>query len=100
MTQRPLPRHWPWLRRTVRDRDGYCCVECGNRDRLEVDHIISRENGGTDDLDNLQTLCRKCHIIKTKRDRGLDICQESENWDEFINARGARKRRLINDAKL
>ena len=93
-----LPRHWQSIRLWILARDGYACVQCGKRNRLEVDHIQARHNGGNDDLDNLQTLCRKCHIIKTKVDLGQEICQESENWDEFTNAKGARRRRLLNDA--
>ena len=36
---------------------------------LEVDHIIARNKGGTDHLDNLQLLCGHCN--RTKGDRGV-----------------------------
>ena len=37
---------------------------------LEVDHIISRKNGGTNHIDNLQLLCGNCNRVKG--DRGMD----------------------------
>jgi len=35
----------------------------------EVDHILSKANGGTDDENNLQAICKVCHRIKTITDR-------------------------------
>ena len=48
----------------VLNRDGYTCQYChGKRknSRLEVHHIQYRHMGGSDDSDNLITLCRSCH---------------------------------------
>ena len=48
----------------VLDRDGYKCHICKNKKKgvkLEVHHIIFRSNGGSDDADNLITLCHECH---------------------------------------
>lgn len=43
-------------------RDNYTCQCCGKKNtRLEVHHIIYRSNGGTDDENNLITLCEECH---------------------------------------
>ncbi|MHA1289185.1 MAG: HNH endonuclease [Candidatus Thorarchaeota archaeon] len=35
---------------------------------MQVDHIAPRCKGGTNDLDNLQTLCRDCSLGKGNRD--------------------------------
>ena len=44
------------------DRDSYTCQHCGAKNkRLEVHHIKYRSQGGSDDLDNLITLCEDCH---------------------------------------
>ena len=49
----------------VLTRDGYRCQQCKGKSkdkRLEVHHIIFRsENGGSDEEDNLMTLCKTCH---------------------------------------
>lgn len=39
-----------------------------NLDRLEVDHIIPKSQGGKDTYTNLQLLHRSCHITKTASD--------------------------------
>ena len=65
-------RHWGYQqgfnygyssrRSAVLHRDGYTCQCCGKKNcRLEVHHIIFRSNGGTDDEENLITLCEDCH---------------------------------------
>lgn len=47
-------------------RDGAKCAECGATERLEVHHIKYRSQGGTDELNNLITLCAHCHAEKHK----------------------------------
>ena len=59
-------RRWAATRCAVFDRDGWRCVQCGKAGRLECDHVVPLERGGDPwDMDNLQTLCRNCHIAKT-----------------------------------
>lgn len=44
------------------DRDNYTCQYCGAKNtRLEVHHVVFKSQGGSDDLDNLVTLCESCH---------------------------------------
>ena len=56
-------------------RDGRQCRYCGNDENLQVDHIISRKNGGTHDMDNLQVLCRDCNLRKSSKDEGVFLAQ-------------------------
>ena len=49
-------------REAVLHRDNYTCQCCGKRNcRLEVHHIKFKSQGGTDDEENLITLCEDCH---------------------------------------
>ena len=62
----------------VLNRDKYTCQHCKTKQgTLEVHHIIFRRNGGSDEPDNLITLCRQCHRdlhlekISLKNTKGL-----------------------------
>ena len=63
---------WERLRAVVIERDGRRCQACGKfAAYAEVDHKVPVFKGGLPhDLDNLQTLCRACHIDKTRIDKG------------------------------
>ena len=60
---------WKRKRQEVLDRDYGLCQRCGMDAEL-VDHIIPSKDDWSDRLnaDNLQSLCRPCHRIKTKRE--------------------------------
>jgi 5-methylcytosine-specific restriction endonuclease McrA len=49
-------------RRHVVRRDQYRCTICGATQDLEVHHIVPRAEGGTNDPDNLVTVCMPCHL--------------------------------------
>ena len=67
--KRPVLRIWRVVRLKALDRDNWTCRKCGGRGRLEVDHIQPLEDGGElYDLSNLMSLCKKCHISKTRLD--------------------------------
>jgi hypothetical protein len=58
---------------SVLARDNWTCCSCGRSSKeegiiLEVDHIVPRSKGGTDESTNLQTLCKKCNIGKSNKD--------------------------------
>jgi hypothetical protein len=52
------------LRWLVFARDNNRCLGCGSFSGLSVDHIVPQSAGGTDDLSNLQTLCKRCNSAK------------------------------------
>ena len=52
------------VKEQVKLRDGECCLCCGGRTKLQVDHIVPVYRGGTDGMDNLQTLCKVCNRTK------------------------------------
>lgn len=58
------------LRHEVFKRDNYKCKDCGlskEQTTLHVDHIISVSQGGSDELNNLQTLCQACNLAKSSK---------------------------------
>ena len=66
------------MRYRVLAKSGARCVACGvsSLERaIEVDHIVPRSKGGSDELSNLQALCYKCNSQKRDRD-DLDFLQE------------------------
>lgn len=87
----PIP---PSVRMMVFIRDGFRCVYCGataNEARLEVDHVISWADGGTNDPGNLVTACRTCNIGKgakevipaTEDDVGLYVSANRVGGGEY-----------------
>ena len=57
----------PAVRKYVFERDRYCCKSCNcnhKQTELTIDHIIPLARGGSNDISNLQTLCRRCNIRK------------------------------------
>lgn len=83
------------LRYEILKRAKFRCELCGisaEHKALEVDHILPRNHGGSDDLSNLQALCYSCNAMKrdrddedfrgiadeyTKRERGCVFCEIS-----------------------
>lgn len=59
------------VRYEVLKRAKFRCELCGvsaEVKALEVDHILPRNHGGTDDISNLQALCYSCNASKRDRD--------------------------------
>lgn len=55
------------MRFAIYKRDHYRCKMCGriyDPEYLEIDHIYPIAKGGKSNIDNLQTLCKKCNYIK------------------------------------
>ena len=50
--------------KSIGERDGFNCAFCGTYEDLEVDHVIPVSKGGSNDLDNLQLLCKTCNTSK------------------------------------
>jgi diadenosine tetraphosphate (Ap4A) HIT family hydrolase len=71
------------LRYEVLRRARFRCELCGvsaDVRTLEVDHIIPRNKGGTDDPDNLQALCYSCNSMKRDRD-ATDFRKVRESYE-------------------
>lgn len=78
--RRQLPQDWPQTRRRILRRDGYRCTEildggrrCGRRAN-HVDHVVPHHLGGSDDDENLASLCATHHGVKSSRE-GIDAAR-------------------------
>lgn len=61
---------WKRIRALVLRDDPWCQTPGCNELASEVDHIIPLKAGGTNERDNLQSLCSTCHSRKTAREHG------------------------------
>lgn len=65
-------RPWRRIRERVLRRDNYLCQPCMRAGRVtpagEVDHIVNKDSGGTDNDDNLEGTCIPCHKKKTQQE--------------------------------
>ncbi|GGD30819.1 HNH endonuclease [Sinisalibacter lacisalsi] len=94
-------RRWKGLRLEVLRRDGFACVMCGARGRLEVDHIkpVRSHPELSFDLGNLQALCPSCHTRKTRVEIGLgreDPAREA--WKKLVRETGRHEHERKSDA--
>lgn len=63
-TQRERAKITNSVRWKIIKRDNFRCVACGSNDNLVIDHKTPICQGGTSDIDNLQTLCFRCNSGK------------------------------------
>lgn len=71
-----------WLE-LVAEFDGKCVSCLDKPERLERDHIVPIYQGGLDNIENIQPLCKRCNCQKGP---------ENFNWKEY-------RRELRNNAK-
>lgn len=75
---------WEGKRRRAIERDEFQCQECGvhggpnGEAQLHVDHVTPQATGGSDDVENLRTLCRSCHMAKHGSERRHDYADVDE----------------------
>ena len=66
---------------------GKCCQICKDvmkmSDNYEIDHIKALANGGSNDVSNLQVLCKGCHHNKTKDEAEEGWVKQSDTESSF-----------------
>ena len=61
-------KRWRRFRKMFLSAHPICATPGCGKPSAEVDHIISRSKGGTDEENNLQALCKRCHSRKTAKE--------------------------------
>lgn len=82
---------WDVVRFEAKRRDGFKCVDCGKRGRLEVHHVkpVRTHPQLAFELSNVKTLCVACHARVTRLENG---------WHEqFADPKRAAWRALIDE---
>ena len=68
---------WDKTRKRILIRDCGMCQSCAKqgivRLACDVDHIVPKAEGGTDEECNLQSLCKSCHSEKTKQESARGV---------------------------
>ena len=67
ITRREFVKNRSRVYEALVERDGEYCRHCGETRLLSVDHVRAIVNGGGNELDNLQLLCRSCNSRKGAR---------------------------------
>lgn len=72
-TERGYGWKWQKQRKRIIARDNGLCQPCMRQNKYikfdEIDHVIPKAQGGTDDDDNLECICIDCHKQKTQREK-------------------------------
>jgi hypothetical protein len=92
-------------RQKVRQRAGDRCEYCQLAQKhspiaaLQIDHIVPRKHGGSDELDNLALACIDCNLAKSCNLAGLDpttgeltalFHPRKDSWEEHFGFVGLR----------
>jgi len=86
---------WMYQRERAFTLYGRKCRECGSKENIDVHHIIiPRAMGGSDELENLEILCRQCH----SNIHGHEIQFKGKSLDECLVV--SNKMLILNDALL
>ena len=55
------------IKKIVYERDNGKCKQCGSDRDLQFDHILPHSKGGSDEVENLQILCKTCNSKKSNK---------------------------------
>jgi 5-methylcytosine-specific restriction endonuclease McrA len=80
---------WKAVRMHALDRDDWQCVQCGERRRLECDHIqpVKTHPELSYSLGNLQILCGSCHARKTRIEvGGTPLSPKRQEWRDLLSS--------------
>lgn len=85
-TTRLRGRQGERLRSLALERDGWKCQRCGARGELQVHHLVPLAIGGSNVLENMETVCLPCHLTehRVKRPRRMRVDPERIAWRRYL----------------
>ena len=75
------------IRDEVLKRSGGKCELCGHKGRVEIDHAISKEKGGSSTLENANALCSRCNDRKCAKDLEQFMKEEFDRMFKYFKER-------------
>ena len=78
-----------------------CCKQLFPKEMIDVDHRIPKRKGGTDDLWNLQAMCRTCNRSKNKNQTAgetISTLVRATAHGQLGKAVGGMAKRKVKDA--
>jgi hypothetical protein len=78
------------VRRQVRERANFLCEYCHSSEetsaaQFEIDHILPRSLGGSDQVENLALACQRCNGYRYNFTTGMDA--ETQTMQSLFNPR-------------
>ena len=70
------------LLKDYKNRCAICNVKAKD---YEIDHIVPLSAGGSNDIENLQPLCKDCHKQKTKEEKELGMYKVTDESASYFN---------------
>lgn len=110
LMQNPELKYEPWgyqkgknygfenTKEMVLNRDKYTCQYCKGKhkdSKLEVHHIIYRSNCGSDDENNLITLCQTCHKLLHNGEIKLNLKGKSKGTLKYATQMNSIRKQLL-----
>ena len=78
-------KRWENFRRRILERDNWTCRECRKYGH-HVDHIRPLHKGGDPwAADNVQVLCWRCHVKKTRQENRRKLTPAEAEWAAFAD---------------
>jgi 5-methylcytosine-specific restriction endonuclease McrA len=88
------------VRRRAVHRCEYCLLRQQHTDIVhQIEHIVAKQHGGRDEMDNLALACRRCNLQKGPNLTGIDPMSaktvrlfhpRSDQWSQHFQFRGTR----------
>ena len=89
-----------FVRRRADDRCEYCLLRQEHSELTHhIEHIVAKQHGGSDDVDNLALACHRCNLRKGPNLTGIDLMSgemvplfhpRREQWAGHFMFRGVR----------
>ena len=78
------------IKKKVTKRSNGRCELCGHKGKIEIDHFIPKEKGGTSIIENANALCSRCNDRKCAKPPEDFMCDEFNRQAKYFEDRGMK----------